>query len=154
MPLSLNLMRVASNITRRLHNAGISQRVPMPQFQNGILSNILVTGHQRPSSQIYHHRMHNTESKGKGDVLVSKVQTKKDLNIPIENVSGIEHDHHQDKDGVEDEEDEMEQEEMFVKPHDSFGHDFVEWGGPTRGGRLSEPTRFGDWERKGRCTDF
>mmetsp|Transcript_2953 Transcript_2953/g.3256 ORF Transcript_2953/g.3256 Transcript_2953/m.3256 type:complete len:150 (-) Transcript_2953:256-705(-) len=45
-------------------------------------------------------------------------------------------------------------EEMFVQPHFSIGHQFVEWGGPTRGGRLSEPTRFGDWERKGRCTDF
>ena len=29
-----------------------------------------------------------------------------------------------------------------------------EWGGPMRGGRMPEPTRFGDWERKGRCTDF
>ncbi len=29
-----------------------------------------------------------------------------------------------------------------------------EWGGPTKGGRQPEPTRFGDWERKGRCTDF
>lgn len=29
-----------------------------------------------------------------------------------------------------------------------------EWGGPTRGGTMPEPTRFGDWERKGRCTDF
>jgi hypothetical protein len=29
-----------------------------------------------------------------------------------------------------------------------------EWGGPTRGGTRPEPTRFGDWERKGRCTDF
>ena len=29
-----------------------------------------------------------------------------------------------------------------------------EWGGPTRGGSAPEPTRFGDWERKGRCTDF
>lgn len=29
-----------------------------------------------------------------------------------------------------------------------------EWGGPTRGGRYREPTRFGDWERKGRCSDF
>ncbi|KAG6973574.1 hypothetical protein JG688_00003454 [Phytophthora aleatoria] len=30
----------------------------------------------------------------------------------------------------------------------------VEYGGPTRGGKLKEPTRFGDWERKGRCSDF
>jgi len=29
-----------------------------------------------------------------------------------------------------------------------------EWGGPTKGGAAPEPTRFGDWERKGRCTDF
>ncbi len=29
-----------------------------------------------------------------------------------------------------------------------------EWGGPTRGGSMPEPTRFGDWERKGRVTDF
>lgn len=29
-----------------------------------------------------------------------------------------------------------------------------EWGGPTRGGTMPEPTRYGDWERKGRCTDF
>lgn len=29
-----------------------------------------------------------------------------------------------------------------------------EWGGPTKGGQAPEPTRFGDWERKGRCTDF
>ena len=29
-----------------------------------------------------------------------------------------------------------------------------EWGGPTRGGTRPEPTRFGDWERNGRCSDF
>lgn len=29
-----------------------------------------------------------------------------------------------------------------------------EWGGPTKGGTMPEPTRFGDWERAGRCTDF
>jgi hypothetical protein len=29
-----------------------------------------------------------------------------------------------------------------------------EWGGPTKGGTMPEPTRFGDWERKGRCSDF
>jgi hypothetical protein len=50
--------------------------------------------------------------------------------------------------------DEMEQEEMFVEPHESFAFRVKEWGGPRRGGRLPEPTRFGDWERKGRCTDF
>jgi hypothetical protein len=48
----------------------------------------------------------------------------------------------------------MEQEDMFVEAHASFAHDKREWGGPRRGGRLPEPTRFGDWERKGRCSDF
>ena len=55
----------------------------------------------------------------------------------------------------DDDDDEMEQEEMFVDPYESFEHQGIrEWGGPRRGGRLPEPTRFGDWERKGRCTDF
>lgn len=57
-------------------------------------------------------------------------------------------------DVLDEDDDEMEQEEMFVDPHDSFKHNVREWGGPRRGGRLPEPTRFGDWERKGRCTDF
>jgi len=48
------------------------------------------------------------------------------------------------------EEDENEYEEMFVKT--KFNN--IEWGGPLRGGRMPEPTRFGDWERKGRCTDY
>jgi hypothetical protein len=55
---------------------------------------------------------------------------------------------------VDDIDEDMEQEEMFIPAHESFGHDKIEWGGPRRGGRLLEPTRFGDWERKGRCTDF
>jgi hypothetical protein len=40
-------------------------------------------------------------------------------------------------------------EEMFI-----MGPKGIEWGGPTRGGRHKEPTRYGDWERKGRCCDF
>ena len=53
------------------------------------------------------------------------------------------------------EEEEEEQEEMFVvaDPVLKMGN-IREWGGPRRGGTLAEPTRFGDWERKGRCTDF
>ena len=50
--------------------------------------------------------------------------------------------------------DEDEQEEMFVDPYESFEHPSKEWGGPRRGGSLPEPTRYGDWERKGRCSDF
>jgi len=52
---------------------------------------------------------------------------------------------------AEDEEDEVEMEEMF-QPGPSLGQ--VEWGGPTRGGARPEPTRYGDWDRKGRCSDF
>ena len=55
----------------------------------------------------------------------------------------------------EEDDDDDDMEEMFVDPHESLGLvGQKEWGGPTRGGRLAEPTRFGDWERKGRCTDF
>lgn len=55
-----------------------------------------------------------------------------------------------------DDDGEMEQEEMFVDAFKSpsFDHRAAEWGGPRRGGRLLEPTRYGDWERKGRCSDF
>ena len=49
--------------------------------------------------------------------------------------------------GDEEEGDEME--EMFI-----MGPTGIEWGGPTRGGQRPEPTRFGDWERKGRASDF
>lgn len=50
---------------------------------------------------------------------------------------------------------EEEQEDMFVTADPILGHGTIkEWGGPRRGGKLAEPTRFGDWERKGRCTDF
>jgi hypothetical protein len=49
--------------------------------------------------------------------------------------------------GAEEEEDEME--EMFVQ-----GPAGIEWNGPTRGGKRPEPTRYGDWERKGRASDF
>ena len=50
---------------------------------------------------------------------------------------------------TEEEEEDDEYEEMFVET--AAG---LEWGGPLRGGRLPEPVRFGDWERKGRCSDF
>jgi len=48
-----------------------------------------------------------------------------------------------------DDDDDDDMEDMFVDTN--MGK---EWGGPTRGGRMPEPTRFGDWERKGRATDF
>lgn len=42
-----------------------------------------------------------------------------------------------------------ELEEMFIE-----GPAGVEWGGPTRGGQRPEPTRYGDWERNARVSDF
>lgn len=48
-------------------------------------------------------------------------------------------------------EDDVEMEDMF-QPGPSLGK--VEWNGPTRGGARPEPTRYGDWDRKGRCSDF
>lgn len=53
----------------------------------------------------------------------------------------------QQKQAAADDTDEME--DMFVDTAKG-----KEWGGPLRGGRFPEPTRFGDWERKGRATDF
>ena len=66
--------------------------------------------------------------------------TSKDTNGVIKKSCG-------DPVAADDEEEEME--EMFVS-----GPAGVEWGGPTRGGRRPEPTRYGDWERKGRASDF
>ncbi|KAL3826825.1 hypothetical protein ACHAXA_005667 [Cyclostephanos tholiformis] len=58
-------------------------------------------------------------------------------------------------DAVSDDNYDDEQEEMFVTSDPGLGLGIIrEWGGPRRGGALAEPTRFGDWERKGRCTDF
>ena len=54
-----------------------------------------------------------------------------------------------EKDVRREDEDEEELEEMFIE-----GPAGLEWGGPTRGGRKPEPTRYGDWERKGRVSDF
>jgi len=53
---------------------------------------------------------------------------------------------------VEADEDELEEMEEMLMPGPSL--DQKEWNGPTRGGRRPEPTRYGDWERKGRISDF
>ena len=52
---------------------------------------------------------------------------------------------------LNDQEDQEEPEDQDQYVDTSMGR---EWGGPMRGGRFPEPTRFGDWERKGRVTDF
>jgi hypothetical protein len=48
-----------------------------------------------------------------------------------------------------DDDDEEDMVEMFAE-----GPAGIEWNGPTRGGTRPEPTRYGDWERKGRISDF
>ena len=50
---------------------------------------------------------------------------------------------------IPEDDDDEDFEEMFVQ-----GPAGMEWGGPTRGGRRPEPTRYGDWERSGRVSDF
>jgi hypothetical protein len=63
--------------------------------------------------------------------------------------------HLNNKEETDDDEEEEEQEDMFVTSDPILGvGTILEHGGPRRGGTLKEPTRFGDWERKGRCTDF
>jgi hypothetical protein len=57
-------------------------------------------------------------------------------------------------DNNDDVDNEEEEEEMFMEPHASFAVRTREWGGPRRGGRFPEPTRYKDWERNGRCSDF
>lgn len=83
------------------------------------------------------------------------IETEKLLNPSHDHHHHHEHSHDHHHEGKDDKkDDEMEQEDMYVMPDAALGHDKIEWGGPRRGGRFSEPTRFGDWERKGRCTDF
>ena len=57
---------------------------------------------------------------------------------------------YKDADYKDADDEDADYENMFVKT--TFNN--TEWGGPLRGGTLPEPTRFGDWERKGRCTDY
>ncbi|ETW00505.1 hypothetical protein H310_07118 [Aphanomyces invadans] len=50
---------------------------------------------------------------------------------------------------LDEDDDEEDMEDMVM-----IGPAGTEWGGPQRGGKYKEPTRFGDWEKKGRCCDF
>ena len=50
---------------------------------------------------------------------------------------------------------EKEEEEEAQKPDENEYGEFVNpKTGEVNGPRGPEPTRYGDWERKGRCTDF
>lgn len=57
-------------------------------------------------------------------------------------------DHDHDQDGLDDDDEDDMEDVVDIGPMGK------EYGGPQRGGKFKEPTRFGDWERKGRCTDF
>jgi hypothetical protein len=76
------------------------------------------------------------------EIEVSKVQAKRSIKTVTKPTLAV-----KGKAVDLDEEDEME--EMFIQ-----GPAGIEWGGPTRGGKRPEPTRYGDWERKGRASDF
>ena len=52
--------------------------------------------------------------------------------------------------GEDDEDDEAD----FMIDMVSEGPSGLEWGGPRKGGKFPEPTRYGDWEQKGRASDF
>lgn len=93
-------------------------------------------------SKIYR-RSHNNFSLARFGIGSSK-------SSPNPNDQKLVESHHHDDD-ISDDEFEDDMEEMFVK---GPFNDQLEWGGPTRGGRRPEPTRYGDWERKGRATDF
>ncbi|KAF1336022.1 hypothetical protein FI667_g696, partial [Globisporangium splendens] len=61
----------------------------------------------------------------------------------------LDHDHDHGHDGDDDSDDDDDMEDVV-----DIGPLGKEYGGPQRGGKFKEPTRFGDWERKGRCSDF
>mmetsp|Transcript_17550 Transcript_17550/g.34098 ORF Transcript_17550/g.34098 Transcript_17550/m.34098 type:complete len:162 (+) Transcript_17550:141-626(+) len=93
---------------------------------------------QEKSSDEIHVTIENTNST-KNKIDDSKSKSTCSQGIPLDN----------------EEDEEEDQEEMFVVADPVLGHGTIqEWGGPRRGGTLAEPTRYGDWERKGRCTDF
>lgn len=102
------------------------------------LSSVLVPQRAVSSSAL---RMHGHGHADEEEELVAlQAGAGAPLNVPIAH-----HDH--DEDADEDEDEDLE--EMVV-----LGPAGKEWGGPTRGGKFKEPTRYGDWERKGRCSDF
>jgi hypothetical protein len=63
------------------------------------------------------------------------------------------HDHDHEHDHAHDSDDDSDDDQDMVDTV-ALGPSGLEYGGPQRGGAFKEPTRFGDWERKGRCTDF
>eukprot|EP01038_Epipyxis_sp_PR26KG_P009139 gene9139-12325_t len=88
----------------------------------------------------------------KENIIVKLFSTKSNTPQPKEKyVEAVKkHDKPNEACGPIEEDDELaDLEEMFIK-----GPAGMEWNGPTRGGKRPEPTRYGDWERKGRCSDF
>ena len=89
-----------------------------------------------------HYRYDDDTSTAIDESMGSKIHVHKET-LTRHHSHNHDHDHENDEHDSNDNEDEDMMEDMFVDPHYSLGHDRQEWGGPTRGGRFSEPTRFG-----------
>ena len=46
------------------------------------------------------------------------------------------------------------EQEAIAEEDDGMNHETGEYGGPKGSRKGAEPTRYGDWETKGRATDF
>lgn len=92
--------------------------------------------------------IHMVTRHASGKDIKSHHQHQNPLAMDLDDHDDDDHDHDHEGGGVEGEE---EEEEMLM-PGPSLG--MKEWGGPTRGGKRLEPTRYGDWDRMGRVSDF
>lgn len=154
-------MASSSKMIRNIHRAGMMRLKPISMVcsMNSSSSLELVVNKQINFGTGHISRKFSSLP-GKDDIFVSinhseKIKTNdSDTKKLLNPLQEDDHDHDHSHEHVHVDDDGMEQEEMFIQPDVSLGTDKVEWGGPRRGGRFSEPTRFGDWERKGRCTDF
>jgi hypothetical protein len=69
-------------------------------------------------------------------------------------LSSTSHDDHQDEKPIPKDKDKIEEREQEEDEDDGGGIDLNEETGEVGGPKGPEPTRFGDWERNGRCSDF
>ena len=130
-------------IQRQVHNSTIRQKAAVSNNNNNNNNDVHVTLETASSSSNNNNKSTLSTNNGRID---------DDSSSDNGNSSSCSQGTPMDED---DDDEEDEQEEMFVTADPVLGLGTIkEWGGPRRGGRLAEPTRFGDWERKGRCTDF
>ena len=107
-----------------------------------------------PQHRTFHISTINLQKIDDVHVTIENSSNSKPTNTKSSSGSSCSTPHLNNNEETEDDEEE-EQEDMFVTSDPILGVGAIlEHGGPRRGGTLKEPTRFGDWERKGRCTDF